>query len=268
MKRALYVFLALAVAIPALGQGFYWQAKTEGSVGESTTENFAMPKMFKTVIKGGPNDGSVTIMRLDKQVFWTLDSKKKTYSELTFDEMEKMASKMGTKMDAAMEKMNKELADMPKEQREMMMKMMGGKMPGASATDAAIEVKKTSERKTISGYATTKYQVRQDGNDIVTLWITKDVKGFEKLMADWKQFANRMSSLTARFGKGVAEAYKDVDGFPMQTTATMMNQSVTTTVTKLENRSTPASEFDVPAGYTKVKSSLEDAMRDMESDGD
>lgn len=267
MKRTAFLLTSLCIAASALAQGLYWQTKTEGSVAEGTTENYAIPKMFKTVSTGGANDGTVMILRLDKKVFWSIDAKKKTYSEVTFDEMEAILQKAGGKMDAAMEKMKKEMEGMPKEQREMMMKMMGGNMPGADA-DAAIDVKRTAEKKRISGYDCAKYVVRRGGSEFMSLWVTKDVRGFDNMMADWKEFAKRMSAMSARFGKGITDAYKDIDGFPMQTTMTMMNTTVTNTVTKIEQRAISAKEFEVPAGYTKVKSDLEDAMKKMESDED
>lgn len=265
MKKTALVIMTLCIAASAFAQGLYWQSTTEGSVGEGVTENFAMPKMFKTVSTGDLNNDGITIARLDKQLFWMLNPKKKTYSEMTFAQMEETMKKAGGKMDAAMEKMNKEMAGMPKEQREMMERMMGGKMPGTQS-DAAVEMQKTADRKTIAGYACTKYVALQDGKEFMTMWVTKDVQGFESLMADWKEFTKRMSAMTSRFAKGAADAYKNIDGFPMQTTVSMMNNSVTTTVTKIERRTTPAREFDIPSGYTKVKSEFEGAMQEMDEE--
>jgi hypothetical protein len=85
-------------------------------------------------------------------------------------------------------------------------------------------------------------------------------------MADWKEFAKRMSAMSSRFAKGIADAYKTVDGFPIQTTMKVMNNEVVTTVTKIEQRSTPAGEFEIPTGYKKVKSPLEDAMKEMDKE--
>jgi hypothetical protein len=44
------------------------------------------------------------------------------------------------------------------------------------------------------------------------------------------------------------EAMKAIDGFPMETEAAGSK----TTVTRLERKPTPASEFEAPAGYKKV----------------
>ncbi|MBU0507684.1 hypothetical protein KKH27_02435 [bacterium] len=47
---------------------------------------------MKTATRGKPTE-SKTIVRLDKQVIWTLDPKKKTYTEMTFAEFREMLEK-------------------------------------------------------------------------------------------------------------------------------------------------------------------------------
>ncbi|HXG01242.1 MAG TPA: DUF4412 domain-containing protein [Bacteroidota bacterium] len=260
MKRLLLV-AALCAAATAFGQGLYWQSKTTGTVGESTSETYIMPRMMKVIHHGG--DGSILIIRLDREVFWDLDPAEKTYSEMTFAQMEEMMNRMAGKMDAAMKKMREEMSNMTEEQRKMMMEMMGGQMPGMSPESTApVKVNKTGEKKTISGYACTKYVVRMGDQTLSTMWVTKDVKGFAAMAEDWKKLSQRMARLAERFGKGLADAYKDIDGFPMQTEMS----GIVTTVTKLEQRSTPASEFEIPAGYKKVKSKLEENMQQMEEE--
>ena len=66
-------------------------------------------------------------------------------------------------------------------------------------------------------------------------------------------------------GPGMAEAYKNSDGFPIQTE---MGHGMMTTVTKIERRSAPASEFEIPSGYTKVCGEMEDAMDKMDKEDD
>jgi hypothetical protein len=259
MKRSLLASLVLCFSVTTFGQGLYWQSKTTGTVGEFTSETFAVPKKMKVVHHGG--DESIIIIRLDREVVWSIDPAKREYSEMTFAEMEQMMAKAGGKMDAAMAKMREEMRNMPEEQRKMVEKMMGGKMPGMSAeSDAPMKVKNTGEKKTISGFSCTKYVVQQGDQTLTTLWVTKDVKGLNELGDDWKAFSKRMAALAQRFGKEMEEATKQIDGFPIQTEMA----GVITTVTKVERRTTPASEFEVPSGYKKVKSKLEDAMQDEE----
>lgn len=272
MKQATWVFVALCVAVSAFAQGFYTQSRMEGGVmGERTSEMFAMPKKFKTVEQqnsagaGATAKGTVMIIRLDKEVLWTLDPTKRTYSETTFAELEGTMKKVGGKMDAAMEKMEKEMANMSEEQRKMVKQMMGNQMPGTQADTAPVRVVNAGERKTISGFACTKYVAKQGDDVIMTAWTTRDVRGFDEMRKDWEEFSRRWASMMPRFGKEMAESYRQIEGFPIQTVMTMMNNTVTTTVTRVERRSTPASEFEIPAGYTKVKSELDDTMEKMDT---
>lgn len=260
MKR-FAIAVALCTAATAFGQGLYWQSKTTGTVGESTSETYIMPRMMKVVHHGG--DASILIIRLDREVFWDLDPAEKTYSEMTFAEMEEMMNKMAGKMDAAMKKMREEMRNMPEEQRKMMMEMMGGQMPGMSPESTApVKVHKTGEKKTISGYACTKYVVRQGEQTLSTMWVTKDIGTFAALAEDWRKLSQRMARLAERFGKGLADAYKDLDGFPMQTEMS----GIVTTVTKLETRSIASNEFEVPSGYRRVKGKLEEGMQQMDEE--
>lgn len=256
IRFGLAVLLAVALAVPAVAQGLYWESTmTGGPVGERTEEMWAMPKMMKGVTK---ETGETFIVRLDKELLITIDPKEKTYSEITFAEMESMMKKASGQMDAKMAEMQKKLADMPEEQRKMVEQMMAGKMPGRPK-DAKVEVEKTGDKKTISGYACTKYAVTQDGKEAMTLWVTKDVKGFASMRKDLEEFSKRMMAMNPMGGKGLGEGYKKIDGFPIRTE---MSGAFTSTVTKIEEKSTPASAFEVPAGYKKVKPKMMDEMNE------
>jgi hypothetical protein len=71
--------LTVVLAGSAFGQGLTWESTTSGgSTGEKGTvsKNFAMPKKFKMV-----NASMTMILRMDKEVIYTLDPAKKTYTE-------------------------------------------------------------------------------------------------------------------------------------------------------------------------------------------
>ena len=251
-RRGVGLGLAFLIGLAAYGQGMYWETRMTGHGQESMTKMYAMPKMFKTTES---DEGDAVIVRLDKELIYQINAKEKTYSEMTFAELEVMMKKMGGKMDDAMAQMQEKMKDMPEEQRKMMEQMMGGRMPGKK--DAKVDVKNTGETKTISGFSCTKYVVSQDGKEAMTLWATKEVKDFGALRKDWEEFSKRIMAMNPMGMKGLAEGMKKVDGFPIQTE---MGQGITTLVTKVEKRSTPASEFTVPAGYKKVGSKMMEGM--------
>jgi len=247
-KQSLFAVLCLVLlfAGSALAQGLYWESTTStsgGPMGDRTTtaQNFAMPKMFKIV-----NSPKVMILRMDQEKMYDVNTGTKTYSEMTFAEIEGFAKKAGDKMAAFREKI-KNLPPDQQKKMEGLASMMGG------GAEEKIEVNATGDTKTVSGFACTKYVLKKGGKDFATLWVTKGVSGFDNLRADWVEFGKRMAALTNMTGMG--EAYQKIEGFPMETDMNMMG-TITTVVTKVEKRSTPASEFDVPAGYTKTASPM------------
>jgi hypothetical protein len=238
--------MALLLAGAAFSQGLYWESTTSGGpLGDkpSVSHNFAMPKMFKIV-----SPTKVMILRMDQEKIFDVDPAKKTYSEMTFAEMEAYAKKAGEKMAQFKEK----IKNMPPEQRKQM-EAMGAMMGGGA--EAAVEISATGERKMVSGFPCTKYVMTRGGKELTTMWVTKEVTGFDNLRKDWMEFGKRMATLTNMAGLG--EAYQKIDGFPMETDMNIMG-AMTTVVTKVERRSTPAGEFTVPAGYTKTESPLKE----------
>jgi len=262
MKKISVLVACIGFAFSAFAQGLVWETKTTGTVGEHTSHLYAVPKKMK-VVDDRKGESSIMIFRLDKEVMWSVKPEEKTYSEVTFAQMERAMKTMGNKMDAMMAQMEDKMKDMPAEQREMMKKMMGGKMKGMAANDAPVKVKKTGEKKTISGFPCVKYVVSQGDEEFETLWTTKDVKGFDELKEDWLAFAKRMASLMPRMGKARSDAYENLEGFPIQTE---MGKEVVVTVTKIERRATPSSEFEIPAGYKKVESDFDKSMKQLEEE--
>lgn len=248
-----YFFRGIIVSLMAvlnigimLGQGLYWEstitAKME-DMKEIHHKSAYRPHMFKQW-----SENEATIFRLDKELIFSIDYTKKEYSEMTFSEMEAMTKKASSEMDTQMAELKKQLAEMPAEQREAMEKMMGGMMKGGGEV-AQLDVSKTGETKTISGYKCTKYLIKENGKEFGILWTTTNVPDFGAMQNDFKAFSQRMASLTTMRGAQMATAMKKIDGFPIQTTIAGM----TMTVTKVEKRSVAASDFDVPTGYKKVK---------------
>ncbi len=259
-KRMVAVVAALFVAVIAFGQGVYWESATSGgALGDRVISSLSyyMPHKFKSTTL---DMGNATIVRLDKKMIYQIDTNEKTYSEMTFDEWEAEMKKMGQKMDAQMDELQKKMENMPEEQRKMMEQMTGSQMAGKKNKDAKIDVTKTGESKQIAGMGCTKYSVTKDGKEAIALWATKDLKGYEAMRKDMEEFGARMMASDFQGMKGLAEAIKKVDGFPMETD---MQGGVKIEVTKVQRKDIAANEFDVPSGFTKVKPKT---MDDKESD--
>ncbi len=231
--------ILLMLAQYSFAQGVRWDAKTsDGSDSERTDHFFYMPKMMK-MVEG--EAGRFMIVRLDKELMIMGDPKDKAYYQVTFQEMEQMMAAMNEQMEA----MKEQLAQLPEDQRKMAEEMMNSRMK----KDPKVEVKQTDETQTISGYACTKYVVSHDGQHSSTVWATNDVEGFEVMKSDMKEFATRMKAIMKNSGtKDPTGLLEGVDGFPIKTET---SDGLKTVVTKVEQASTPAAEFDAPAGYKK-----------------
>ena len=251
LRNAGTAAVLVIAAAAAWAQGVYWESTMTGTGMEpKASKMYYMPRMFKHV---DVSTGEAMIVRLDKQMMYRVDPKDKTYSEITFADMEAKMKKAGATMDAKMEEMQKRLASLPPEQRKMIEDRMGGLAMG-NMKDAKFDVTKTGEKKEVSGYGCTKYDVTRDGKEFMTMWVTKDVHDFDAMRKDFEEYGKMMSAMNEMMGKGMIAAMQKIDGFPMQTEISGM----TTVVTKVERQSTPVSEFDVPAGYTKMKSTMFD----------
>jgi hypothetical protein len=242
--RTCALVLLTMIGTALLAQGLYYESVTKGGMlgdKEIPSSTYLMPKMFKHVSQP---EGTAVILRMDQQKMYNIDPKEKTYSEMTFAEMEQQMKKMSAKMDSQMAQLEESMKNMPPEQRKMMEGMMGSKMgkPGAE-----VQLVRTGETKKVSGLTCTKFVAKEGEKDLMTLWATKEVRGFESLRKDYEALTKRMMSMNPGFMKGLVDAMLKVDGFPMETEWGGM----TVLVTKVEPRATGAAEFAVPAGYTK-----------------
>jgi hypothetical protein len=240
----LVMTLLFVLASVLKAQGFYWETTVTGAPGgDHLSRNFMTPQMFK--VENDDKDKTAMIVNLDKKLIIMINGDDEEYSEITFDEMEAHMKKV----EAKMAEMQKSLKDMPEGQRKMMEKMMGPMAGG----DGPITFKGSAEKKTILGYKCGKVDVQQGDKTIISLWVTKAVPGFDRLRPQWEEFSRRMmGSMPGNFAKGMSEAMKKIEGFPLETTI----GDIVSTITKLDERAIPASTFDVPTGYDKVKSKL------------
>jgi hypothetical protein len=219
--------------VSALGQGLYWESET--SIGTATTpktsKTWMVPQKYKV-----ENDGMTIIARLDKETIYMVRPAEKTYSEKTFAEI-------------STAEIEKQLKNMPEAQRKAFEKALGQmKKPKTKVKESPVVVTKTTEMKKICGYSTTKCVATQDGKTILTAWVTKDIPEFETHRKDWQAFSKRMMEMSPA-GKGLAEAYLKIDGFPLET---QMGDAITV-VTKISRSPATDEDFDVPSGFTKEK---------------
>jgi len=234
---SLFLFPFMLVA-----QGLYWEQsvsmKMMGEGEEMRTKGYLMPMKLKSI----GNEGDGVIIRADKEMIYMINGEEKTYSEMTFKEFEAQMSHMSERM----KKMQEEMKNIPAEQRKMLEGMLKEK---------EYTIKKTGDTKKIIGYGCEKVLVFEDGKEIGEFWITKDLGSMKQFAKNWENLMEKMvQSPMAKMYRKLAE----MDGFVMESQIS----GTRLTTTKLEKRSIAASEFEIPAGYKKVK------METMDMDDD
>jgi hypothetical protein len=247
---AALALLLVAASVVSFAQGLYWESNTTSPMLKDKTLHSTFAYMPGMMRQASPENGTATIFRLDRKVIISVNERNQTYSEMTFDEIEARLKEKGAGADKQMEAMKEKMKGLPEEQRKMMEKAMGGKMPGG-ASDVPVTVTTTTETKTISGYTCTQYVVHQGEKTVMSIWATKAIAGYAEMQKELSEFGRRMASLNAANGTSLADAMKQVIGFPIQT---QIGETLTTTVMKVESRATPANAFEVPAGYQKTPS--------------
>jgi len=224
----------------AFAQGMYWESTVTGEKieGSDLMKTWYMPKMLKLQSR---QDGDYSVLRLDQEKMYMIKPGNKTYSVMTFAEMEEGMKKASAQMEKALEQMK----DMPKEQREMMEKMLG---KSAEKQKETATLKKSIETKKIGSYTCAHYTILRGKEKLADLWVTKEIRGFESMRNDLKSFSRRMTAMNPVMGGDLARVMEDVDGFPMEQSMA----GVKSVITKVEPKVTSLSEFEVPAGFKKV----------------
>lgn len=188
-------------------------------------------------VKMSKSDGTDTIIRFDTKTLVTIDNNKKTYTEMTFEQMQQMLSKVTAQL------------GQNSEQLEAAKKMMG-------LSDTSVSVSKAGAGETIAGYSTEKYLVTMGP-------ITMEIMAAPSLKVPGAYYdvlkvqspANPIFDMNQLY-----DEMKKIEGMPLKTITSvkMMNMEMKTSkvVDSIEKGSVPASEFEIPAGYTRVEARL------------
>lgn len=246
-QKTARIFTAVILLLPALafGQGLTWESTTVMQMAADhpiKSTSYYLPRMFKQ-----GTEKEATVFRLDKQMMYTINYEKKQYSEITFAEFEAFLKKSSSELEGRMAELKKQLADMPAEQRAAMEKMMGARLDQAGS-EGKVEVVKSPGSKIISGFDCVNYVLKEDGKEIGSIWTTMKAPDFSAMQKDFKEFSERIAAQMTMKGPQMAEAMKQVEGFPIQTTIGPM----TATVNSIVKAAVSPGEFEVPAGFKKV----------------
>ncbi|HEX3703031.1 MAG TPA: hypothetical protein VHU82_06865 [Vicinamibacterales bacterium] len=192
-----------------------------------------------------------------KQVMWIINYDKKTYSEMTKADIDRV----GGQVNDAMAKMQEQLKSLPPEQRarvEAMMAGRGGMPGGAPAAVAKTEYKKVGTDK-VGKWACDKYEGSRGGQktsemctvDPQTLGFTAaDFEVSRQLQEFFGKLLPAGGDSMFRIGTGQAEGF---NGIPVRH-VTFGAAPTTSEISSVTRQTFPESTFAVPEGFTKEAS--------------
>lgn len=205
----------------------------------------------KVRVDAGANPDAYFIYRGDKKVFWMINTKDKSYMEMTEKDFEAMFAKM----DEAMAKMKAQMEAMPPEQKKMMEGMMAKMMPGGASASKTV-YKKTGAGGIVGSWATDKYEGIREGAKTSEVWTAAPTK----LDLDEKDFQvlKDMAKFFQKFAKNMPEMVGDktngLDGMPVKTISYKDGKPhFQSQLKEVKKGGIAADVFDVPAGLTMKK---------------
>jgi len=252
MKTILSFLLLLAVAVAQAGV-LMVQETTTGIGKKPIVSRISLGDAAVRMEMEGADSGTV-IYRADKQLFWMIDAPRKSYMEMTKQDVEKMAGQMDTQM----AQMQEQLKSLPAEQRAMVEKMMKEKgAAGAAAPAVATRqyVKKASGEK-VGAWKADRFEW-SSGARKETIWASPAAglgigAADMAVLKDMSKFFEKMARGRAR-GLSFDREDSGVKGVPVKVLI-LEGKDVSTSVLKeLKKTTFPAGTFEIPAGYIQTK---------------
>lgn len=255
-----YLLVTVFVFVFSIDQ-LFGQKTFEGYLEQTTIRKSNMPMQppkvtenEKIFYKSGKfktsnlTTGKDMIFRFDKELAWTVDQKDKSYTEITFAQMQEGMDKMKSAM-------KEQMKDMSPEQRQMMEKMMGksiGKMFSGDEPAIEMSVKRTGKKKTILGYNCELVYLNLNDEPMMEMWITDKLS----MGNDFLEVYEKMGFMKGK----LSDEAKKINGIPLATKMTkdlgMGKMESETEVTKVVKTSVADNEFVVPKGYVKKESGM------------
>jgi hypothetical protein len=251
MKSKQIAALILGLALSARAGVTFVQSYEEiGGKQPASTNTIRLDK-DRVRVDAGTNPDAYFIYRGDKQLFWMVNTKDKTYMEMTEKDFEAMFAKM----DEAMKKMQAQMENMPPEQKKMMEGMMAKMMPGGGKMSKTT-YKKVGSGGAVNGWSTDKYEGTRDGAKASEIWTTapKNVSIDEKDYQVLKDMAKFFEKFAKNLPQMIGDKSNGLEGIPVKTVSFKDGQPhFQTQMKEVKKESLAASLFEVPAGLALKK---------------
>ncbi len=222
------------------------------------------------IAAGGRGSQGEMIFRGDRREMVIVDHDDKTYMVLNGEAVQQLGDQVGGQIRGAMKEVEKHLEQLDPKQREMIEKMMKGKMPGGPGPANAIAqpvttFKKTAERAKHQGYPCVRWDVFRDDEKIRELWVTSwmNIEGgavvrdaFEDMARFHRELmesiGDMMGGAKDLFGEGEnpIDGWLEVGGFPVVTRHFEGGELESETVLEsITERDLDPDAFEPPKGY-------------------
>lgn len=275
----LALVLGFAVLTTPLVAGVVFQVETtyhSGSPGVESSEMSVEKPNLKMEIQprrngssgedGGKGDA---IFRGDRRQMVVVDHRDKVYMVIDEDFVANVAGPAQDQISQAMKQLEEQMEGLDPKQREMMEKMLKGRMPGGAPGDAparpTTEFHKSSETAVHRGYPTVRWDGLRGGEKFVEMWVTDwgNVKGGQDVADTFREmasfygdlmdsFEDMMGGAGGFFGDGgdPMGAYTKIDGFPVITRSFEGGELESETVLEsVTERDLDPDAFEPPKGY-------------------
>jgi hypothetical protein len=224
------------------------QRTTTGAGAPQTNQVQIEKNRMRTEVTDQSGAKQVVVFDGGKQTMFMINLDKKTYSEITKADIDRMSDMMS--------QMQAQLAALPAEQRAMAESMMKGR-GGAMGAAAKTEYKKTGTDK-VGKWTCDKYEGSRNGQKTSEL-CTVDPAALGFTAADFavtQQFMEFFGKLLPQaadqaFGLGQA-AQQGFSGVPVRAVVTGPMGTTTSEVTEASRQTFADSMFAVPAGFQKI----------------
>ncbi|MGE0593268.1 MAG: DUF4412 domain-containing protein [Vicinamibacterales bacterium] len=220
-----------------------------------TNEIKIEPTRIRAQVAPDAGEAQTIIFDGTRQVMWMISDQRKGYSEMTKADVDRMAGQMNE----ALSRMREQMANLPPAQRAQLEAMMRGRgMPGAGAQAAAQTEYRRAGTATVGSWTCTRYEGFVNGQkqsevctvDPATLGFrASDFEVSKQLAEFFRQMLPEGSDAMFRIGDGGGQGF---DGLPVRRVYTRGNQQIVSEVTAITRGTFPDSDFQVPAGYTKL----------------
>ena len=199
----------------------------------------------------------ISIFNAEKEILYNIDMKNKSYVMITKDDLEKI----GSKMHAVNKILEDKLKDLPKEQREMMNKMMQRNISKQPEMNKEITYSLVYENVKALNWNCDKYTVKENEELIRDVWVTdwsnsglKDE--YKNVLKSMEKFFNYF---TDQFGNNVQSHSISLDftladkGIPVKTIYySNGKENGMSIVKKIKEIELPYSLFMVPTEFKKT----------------